>query len=227
MPDLAGQFPNGEVQDNRLGSWKEIAAYLHAGVRSVQRWEETEQLPVHRHAHDKRSTVYAFKGELDEWNESRRSILVPEEAEGEESAIVGSSEQLARTSDTEAVENVPPARFAAPFTFAKPTHPEKFGAVILTLATAILAVIVVLRSRPPAAGSLRLSVIAPNGAAFAYGTDSGGSAISPDGLSLAFVADSEGTSKLWIRSLSSIKARPLPGTEGARHPFWSPDSRSI
>ncbi|HYO80123.1 MAG TPA: hypothetical protein VES20_01875, partial [Bryobacteraceae bacterium] len=68
---------------------------------------------------------------------------------------------------------------------------------------------------------------APTGVAFTHGTDAGGSAISPDGGTLAFVAESEGTSRLWIRSMSSIKARPLIGTEGAHHPFWSPDSRSV
>jgi serine/threonine protein kinase len=52
-------------------------------------------------------------------------------------------------------------------------------------------------------------------------------AISPDGLYLAFVGLSEGQQKLWLRPLDQLAARPLAGTEGARNPFWSPDSRSI
>jgi eukaryotic-like serine/threonine-protein kinase len=52
-------------------------------------------------------------------------------------------------------------------------------------------------------------------------------ALSPDGRRLAFVADHEGQSFLWVRELDSAQARPLPGTERARRPFWSPDSRSI
>jgi len=52
-------------------------------------------------------------------------------------------------------------------------------------------------------------------------------AISPDGLYLAFVGLSEGQQKLWLRPLDQTAARPLAGTEGARNPFWSPDSRSI
>ena len=52
-------------------------------------------------------------------------------------------------------------------------------------------------------------------------------AISPDGLYLAFAGLSEGQQKLWLRPLDQIAARPLAGTEGARNPFWSPDSRSI
>src|SRR3954463_10845884 len=43
----------------RLDSWKEIAAYLRRGVRTVQRWERDEGLPVHRLAHGKRGRGYA------------------------------------------------------------------------------------------------------------------------------------------------------------------------
>jgi serine/threonine protein kinase/Tol biopolymer transport system component len=52
-------------------------------------------------------------------------------------------------------------------------------------------------------------------------------AISPDGRHLAFVGSSEGQQRLWLRPLDAVTARPLAGTEGAKHPFWSPDSRSI
>jgi Tol biopolymer transport system component len=41
------------------------------------------------------------------------------------------------------------------------------------------------------------------------------------------VADHEGQPTLWVRALDAAGARVLPGTEGARRPFWSPDSRSI
>ena len=52
--------------------------------------------------------------------------------------------------------------------------------------------------------------------------------ISPNGRALAFNAtDSTGTTQLWIRSLDALDARPLPGTEGAGRPFWSPDSRFL
>lgn len=64
---------NGEpAGDGRLESWKEIAAYLNRGVRTVQRWERTEGLPVCRHRHDKRGTVYAFRREIDQWSDNRR-----------------------------------------------------------------------------------------------------------------------------------------------------------
>jgi Tfp pilus assembly protein PilF len=60
---------------DRLESWKEIAAYLNRSERTVRRWEEKEGLPVHRLAHDKRGSIYAFRCELDEWRESRRQLV--------------------------------------------------------------------------------------------------------------------------------------------------------
>lgn len=61
--------------ENRLDSWKAIASYLGRGVRTVQRWERDEGLPVHRLAHEKRGSVYADRHEVDAWWESRRRTL--------------------------------------------------------------------------------------------------------------------------------------------------------
>ena len=55
----------------RLNSWKEIAAYLDVSVRTVQRWEVAEGLPVERHRHARRSSVYADASVLDRWWHSR------------------------------------------------------------------------------------------------------------------------------------------------------------
>ena len=49
-------------------------------------------------------------------------------------------------------------------------------------------------------------------------------ALSPDGRYLAYVARPDGERRLWVRPLDSLDAHPLPGTEGAAYPFWSPDS---
>ncbi len=51
---------------------------------------------------------------------------------------------------------------------------------------------------------------------------------SPDGRMIVFVADSQDRKRsLWIRPLDSPISRPLPGTEDAVGPFWSPDSRFV
>ena len=63
----------------RLDSWKEIGAYLKRHARTAQRWEREEQLPIHRHVHDKHGSVYAYKSEIDLWWTNRRSQLEPEE----------------------------------------------------------------------------------------------------------------------------------------------------
>jgi transcriptional activator of cad operon len=57
--------------DDRLESWKDIAAYLRRDVRTVQRWEQTDGLPVHRHKRAHRPLPYAYKAELDAWWTSR------------------------------------------------------------------------------------------------------------------------------------------------------------
>ena len=53
--------PFDRPPDDRLDSWKEIAAYMKRDVTTVQRWEKREGMPVHRHVHDKMGSVYAFR----------------------------------------------------------------------------------------------------------------------------------------------------------------------
>jgi len=53
-------------------------------------------------------------------------------------------------------------------------------------------------------------------------------AISPDGRQIVFLASgSQGVPMLWVRPLATLAARALPGTERARGPFWSPESRYV
>ena len=52
-------------------------------------------------------------------------------------------------------------------------------------------------------------------------------AVSPDGRALVIGANGEKERQLWVRSLNSLQAHPLAGTEGANYPFWSADSRFI
>ena len=57
---------------DRLDSWKEIASYLRRDVRTVQRWEKKEGLPVYRHLHDKLGSIYAYRNELTQWFNTRQ-----------------------------------------------------------------------------------------------------------------------------------------------------------
>jgi phage terminase Nu1 subunit (DNA packaging protein) len=64
---------NSEV----LNSWKEIAAYLGRGVRTVQRWERELGLPVRRPRGKDRSAVIALKSDLDKWLQDTPHRLEP------------------------------------------------------------------------------------------------------------------------------------------------------
>ncbi len=78
--------PPVKTPEERLDSWKEIAAYLKRDVTTVQRWEKRERMPVHRHLHDRMGSVYAFSSELDAWVQSRKLRLEEEELRAERTA---------------------------------------------------------------------------------------------------------------------------------------------
>jgi serine/threonine protein kinase len=53
-------------------------------------------------------------------------------------------------------------------------------------------------------------------------------AVSPDGRRLVFLATgTDNIGRLWLRSLDSLESNPLPNSEGAFNPFWSPDSKFV
>ncbi|HEX4284173.1 MAG TPA: tetratricopeptide repeat protein [Terracidiphilus sp.] len=87
----------------RLDSWKEIAAYLNRDVTTVQRWEKREGMPVHRHLHDKRGSVYAQAQELDSWIHSRRSSGYEREKPSE-------AERAPASASIESARDVPRSR---------------------------------------------------------------------------------------------------------------------
>jgi len=52
-------------------------------------------------------------------------------------------------------------------------------------------------------------------------------AISPDGMRLVFSAGNGGQSQLYVRGLDQRTATPIPGTENASDPFFSPDGQWV
>jgi len=86
----------------------------------------------------------------------------------------------------------------------------------------------VLRSPKPAA-VVQSSILPPPGTSFVTMLPTSGPAvISPDGTKLTFTPrDEKGKVLLYVRSLASLAAQPLAGTEDAMYPFWSPDSQEI
>jgi TolB-like protein len=59
------------IISERLDSWKEIAVFFARTIRTVQRWERTEKLPVYRHVHTSLGSVYAFESQLLAWRNAR------------------------------------------------------------------------------------------------------------------------------------------------------------
>ena len=52
-------------------------------------------------------------------------------------------------------------------------------------------------------------------------------AISPDGRRIAYVGPSNTGRMLWVREMNDFQGKPLPGTEDAQGPFFSPDGSQI
>jgi eukaryotic-like serine/threonine-protein kinase len=124
------------------------------------------------------------------------------------------------------------ADIPAPVVVRRRNHERLAWAAFATVAVATLTLAIVhFRESPAEQALIRLSVLPPDGATFSDPTLTGftrsTAAISPDGQRLALVVTVGGRRSIWVRRLDSLTAQPLPGTEGADGPFWSPDSRYI
>jgi serine/threonine protein kinase len=76
----------------------------------------------------------------------------------------------------------------------------------------------------PTAQTVRFNILPPDKTNFCENSF----AVSPDGRLLAFcAADANGKGQLFLRPLNSFASQPLPGTQDAALPFWSPDGRSL
>src|SRR5262247_220741 len=127
--------------------------------------------------------------------------------------------------------NIPAAEPVRPPVAEPASHPSRrrvsakflaiIGAGIVTAAFLVtLAVFLFPRSRPEQFNVVRFGV-------YLAKTD-GEFAVSPDGRKLVLAAEHEpGKTVLMVRSFDSFTEQPLTGTEDARSPFWSPDSRYV
>jgi len=103
--------------------------------------------------------------------------------------------------------------------------------VCVALGAAALGVLVLTdlsRPRGPTIGPVRFQIPPPENMSLGPDPADPEFAVSPDGRMVAFAATNERSeSSLWIRPLGSAASQRLSGTEGAHHPFWSPDSQNI
>ena len=102
-----------------------------------------------------------------------------------------------------------------------------WGVAVLAIVSAVvLGALLWQRSAPRREAASQFLILPPENTTFA--SDAETSAVSPDGRAVVFAAAGGGEpARLWVRPLESLAARALPGTEGARMPFWSPDSAAI
>ena len=190
--------------EDRLDSWKEIAAYLNRDVTTAQRWEKREGMPVHRHVHDRIGSVYAFRSELEAWARSRNVSAVPENG----GAVV--------SPDASAASPRPPASsLLSNWAFVLPL--AAVGAALAVGATFWLH-----RTeyfwRSPIAGARFQRITDFDGVAQA-------AAVSRDGHFVAFLSDRDGPMDVWITQVGSGQFHNL--THGTAPELVNPSVRTL
>jgi Tol biopolymer transport system component len=192
--------PSVRPPEDRLDSWKEIAAYLNRDVTTVQRWEKREGMPVHRHLHDKMGSVSAFRADLDAWARTRK-LRAPE-------------------NDLPAPVPPPPAPHVA-----NPTSPTKWRLVLPVTAAAALAVAASLWLqkteyfwRNPIANARFQTITDMDGGEQA-------AAVSRDGQFVAFLSARDGQMDVWVTQAGSGQFHNL--THGSMPDIVNPDVRTL
>jgi Tol biopolymer transport system component len=194
---------SARASEDRLDSWKEIAAYVNRDVKTVQRWEKREAMPIHRHLHDRMGSVYAFRTELDEWTRSRNLRVTQEN--GNDAA------------------SPPPVAQHSLETSASQTR-RKF---VLTLAVAAAALTIgaylwLQRTeyfwRNPIANARFQTVTDFDGVEQA-------AAISRDGHFVAFLSDRDGQMDVWVTQIGSGQFHNL--TKGSMSDLANPSIRAL
>ncbi len=201
---VPGTAPSARPPEDRLDSWKEIAAYLNRDVTTVQRWEKREGMPVHRHLHDRMGSVYASRAELDAWARSRN---LPEAQENGNNAP---------STDPAA----PPPRSAIPRSQTRWRFVLPLAAVGVALA--IGAVLWFQRTeyfwRNPIADARFQTVTDFDGIEQA-------AAVSRDGHFVAFLSDRDGQMDVWVTQVGSGEFHNL--TRGSAPELVNPSVRTL
>jgi len=184
--------------DDRLDSWKEIAAYMRRDVTTVQRWEKREGMPVHRHVHDKIGSVYAFKTDLDTWARTR-----------------------SQASATDA-EPEPPTSVPIP---APALRPLWWRAGIALAAVAVLTSVAVWQLRRPEALPENPLADARFVPLTDFDGIEQAAAVSRDGKFVAFLSDRDGQMDVWVTPVGAGQFYNL--TRGSVRELVNPSVRTL
>ena len=199
--------------EDRLNSWKEIAAYFNRDVTTVQRWEKREGMPVHRHLHDKIGSAYAFRLELDAWARTRNLKAVHESASASTSL-----DPVVSPDPVIPPEDSSPQRSSKRYSWIART----VVLATLVVALAIGATLLLRRTdyfwRNPI-----------EGARFQPITDFDGvardAALSRDGHFVAFMSDHDGQMDIWVSQVGSGQFHNL--TRGSMAAIVNPSVRTL
>jgi Tol biopolymer transport system component len=210
-------LPEGNIQaidqspNERLDSWKEIAAYFRRDVRTVRRWEQSLGLPVHRHRQRRGVAVYAYKAEVDEWWRLRDQM--GREQAGQEQA---GRDQTGREGTGETALSDPPQQPGATRNWVWPA----------LAAVAVLGVLFgVWRETSPSPPDTPVPLTS-------YPGIEEYPSLSPDGNRLAFCwnGDDGRNIDIYIKPLDTSLADPVRLTTDSApdvNPVWAPDGRTI
>jgi Tol biopolymer transport system component len=203
MSESASGTPqSASPPEDRLDSWKEIAAYLNRDVTTVQRWEKREGMPVHRHLHDRIGSVYASRAELDAWVRSRTPGPVLE------------SENQAPVSSPSASEPTSASTSQIKWKYLLPLA----AAAALVSGTILWLQRTEYFWRNPIAGARFQTVTDFQGVEQA-------AAISRDGQFVAFLSDRDGQMDVWVTQVGSGQFHNL--THGSVRELVNPSVRTL
>jgi Tol biopolymer transport system component len=202
--------PPERPSDGRLDSWKEIATYLGRDITTVQRWEKREGMPVHRHLHDKRGSVYALRAELDAWVRSRNLRATPETQETQETGDIPS----APTS---------PALPPRPAFWTSSTGRKSLLAVTVVVAALLIVALRWIQKtdyfwRNPIADA-RFQEITD------FDETEQAATVSRDGHFVAFLSDRDGRMDVWVTQVGSGQFHNL--TRGSASELVNPSVRTL
>ena len=195
---------NTARSEDRLDSWKEIAAYLKRDVTTVQRWEKREGMPVHRHLHDRMGSVYASRAELDAWTRSRNLPAAQENGNG---AVCAPAPSAAATLG----ESTSPTRWTFVLPLAAAVGVLAIGASFWLHRTEYFW-------RNPIADARFQTVTDFDGLEQA-------AAVSRDGHFVAFLSDRDGPMDVWVTQVGSGEFHNL--THGSAPELVNPSIRTL
>ena len=205
------------TEPDRLDSWKEIAAYLRRDVTTVQRWERRENMPVHRHLHDKLGSVYAYRAELDQWMRRRGTAGNP------------ALDSLAEELEAAVEEPRPPG---PPVDHARPSRRTLLwvliGAVAIAAAGASVRYLALRDRSEDVLSEARFLPLTD------FPGNEHGAVISRDGKFAAFLSDRDGSMDVWVTQIGTGRFYNLTQDDekelanaSLRTPGFSPDGTLV